>query len=151
MLPLRPPAYFATMSADERQFYQESLDRVALHHDDSTSSAALTGAYVTPMPPQLSTNISSSSSRISQGATAEQSHEIQEQRANRRHGRNSKSVDQGPDLHSGSTWDGEQADASWQGNETAQATAAQPYNKKTRGNNRIRRRKTWQKIAGNEH
>lgn len=141
------------MTAAEQQSYQETLDRVTLRHSDSTSSATLTGVYVTPMPPPLRTNISSSS--ISQGATAQRSgsQETQEHRANTRRGSNGSAVGQGPELHSGSTWDDEQADVSWQGNETARATAAQPHQKKTRGNNKTRRRKEWQKkiIAGNEH
>lgn len=58
------------MSADERQSYQNSLHRVSLRHDASNTSAALTGAYVTPLPPQLCNNIGSS---ISQSATAEHS------------------------------------------------------------------------------
>ena len=86
-----------------------------------------------------------------QDATAEQSHtqEMQEQRAYSRHVSDGNAVGQAPELHSGSTWDGEQADASWQGNQTAQATAEQPRRRKTRGNNKLRRWRASQK-AGNE-
>ena len=140
------------MSADERQSYQESINREALRQDDPTTGAALAGAFVTPMPSQLCTHLSSSSA--SQGATAEQSGscERKEQRAYTRPGSSENEVSQAPKLHGGSTWDGEQADASWQGNATAQATAAQSRTRK-RGDNKTWRLKALQKaaIAGNQH
>ena len=118
---------------------QESLHRTALRDDDSTNSAALTGAYVTPMPPQLRNTIGSSSS---QSATAEQSSSCEvQQSSNMRNGSDGNAVPQAPD----STWDGEQEDASWQGHEPAQATAVQAW--KTRGNNQTRRWNTSQKSA----
>lgn len=139
------------MCADEQQLYQDSLHRVNLCHNDSATSAALTGVYVTPMPSQLHTNFSSS---ISQGTIAEQSgsHKIQEQRANRMHGSNGNAVGQGLELHGGRTGDDEQADASWQGSGTAQATAAQPCKQKKRGHNKTRRRRFHRRsvIAGTE-
>lgn len=139
------------MCADEQQLYQESLHRVTLCHNDSATSAALTGVYVTPMPSQLHTSISRS---ISQGTTAEQSgsHEIHEQRANRMHGSNGNAVGQGLELHGGRTWDDEQADVSWQSSGTAQATAAQPCKQKKRGHSKTRRRRCHRRsvIAGTD-
>ena len=123
------------------------MNRVVLRQDDPTTSAALAGAFVIPLPSQLCTHLSSSSA--SQGATAEQSGlcERKEQRAYTRPGSSENAVSQAPELHGGS----EQADASWQGNATAQATAAQPQKQKKRGDNKTRRLKALQKaaIAGN--
>ena len=135
------------MSADERQLHQESLHKVTLCNDYPTSSAVLDGAFVTPMPPQLHINTNSS---VMQDAAAEQvgTHEMQEQRVYRKNVSNGNADGQDPELHGGSTWDGDQADASWQGNENAEATAAQfphTWRKKTRGNNKSRRWKASQK------
>ena len=146
--PLAPGA-FASMSADEQQSHQDTLNRVSLRPHSPTFSATLNGGYVTPMPPQLRTNTSGS---ISHGAAAEQSGscEVQEQTANSRSGGSGREIHQPRDLEDGGTCHEEQAGASWQGNESLQATAFQPVSTRKRGNNKRRRRKAWVKAANTD-
>ena len=146
------------MSADEHQSHQETLNRVYLRPHSPTTSAALNGVYVTPMPPQLRTNTSGS---ISHGAAAEQSTECREQRLDRQNSGDdslighqlrtniSSSVGHSStaEQSGGGTWHDEQAGASWQ---SLQATAFQPVSKRKRGNNKRRRRKAWVKAANTD-
>ena len=149
------------MSADEQQSHQDTLNRVSLRPHSPTISTALNGVCVTPMPPQLRTNTSGS---INHGAAAEQSTEGEEQRLDRQNGGDSvirhqlrtnisSSVGHSStaEQSGGGTWhDEEQAGASWQGNESLQATAFQPVSKRKRGNNKRMRRKAWMKAANTD-
>lgn len=142
--PLSPQTLDA-MSADERQSYWDTVSRVSLTHDtasrhDSTSSAGLRGAYVTPMPPPSPRTTTSSSSQV---AAAEQPSACEGEERGNRLGDDAACdvMHQAAQLQGGITSEGEDADASQQGSESLQATSVQQPRKKRRSNNRARRRK----------
>ncbi|KAL3140321.1 hypothetical protein ABBQ38_004586 [Trebouxia sp. C0009 RCD-2024] len=66
-----PPDHLAAMSTNEQQTYKDALHRMCLAHPPSTPAPTPAGVYVTPMPPQLHSS---------------GTHEVKEQRANRRLG-----------------------------------------------------------------
>ncbi|KAL3140317.1 hypothetical protein ABBQ38_004582 [Trebouxia sp. C0009 RCD-2024] len=66
-----PPGHLAGMSTSEQQTYKDALHRVCLPHPPSTPAPTPAVVYVTPVPPQLHSS---------------STHEVKEQRTNRRLG-----------------------------------------------------------------